>query len=328
MKSHWAFALVFIFALGACSPAEKTSGADPVSVVGSRAYTVRQTISLDNTGDGQPEKQNLWVALIRDFPPYQEVMSRKITPKGYTLITDEYENEYAEFDLSDHPPGTRWTVEIVYEISVNEIVYDLSICEGDAPDEFTQPELHIESNNPQIASLAHTLSSGRRTACEQVRAFYDYAGDELTYTYNRQDWGAQATFGLMGADCTEYASLVIALSRAEGIPARYYEGLLFLDIKERSGDKDKAIAQTEHAWMDAYLPGIGWTAMDPTMGRWVSNRETYFAHYTPDHIIVTTGRNPSTLRGASYWSHIYWPGSSTTIRIVEAKREITPVGQE
>ena len=292
------------------------------SVVRTQAYMVRQTISLANIGNRKPEKQNLWVALIRDVHPYQEVVSREISPKKYSLVTDEYGNQYAEFDLSDHPPGTTIDIEILYEISVKEIIYDLSNCEGDLPDEFTQPELHIESGNPQIISLASNLSKGKRTACEQVRAFYDYAGDELVYTYNRQDWGAQATFGLMGSDCSEYADLAIALNRAEGIPARYYEGLLYLE--ESGGDKDKQIAQTEHAWMDAYLPGIGWTAMDPTMGRWASHREIYFAHHTPDHIIVTTGRNPSTLRGASYWSHIYWPGNSTTIRISKADWEITP----
>ena len=321
MKFRCYFVLLFIFA--ACSPAsQKTSKTSArAEIVSTQAYTVRQTISLVNTGEHKPEKQNLWVALVHDIPPYQEMMSRKISPRKYSLITDEYGNQYAEFDLSDHPAGTQIDVEIQYEISVNEIIYDLSTCEGVLPDEFTQPELHIESANPQIVSLANELSRGKRTACEQVRTFYDYAGDELLYTYNRQAWGAQATFGLMGADCSEYASLVIALSRAEGIPARYYEGLLYLE--ELNGNEDEEIAQTEHAWLDAYLPGIGWAASDPTLGRWSINRETYFAHYTPNHIIVTTGRNPSTLRGASYWSHIYWPGNLTTIRISDSNWEIT-----
>ena len=207
-------------------------------------------------------------------------------------------------------------------MTVNEITYALASCEGDLLDDFTQPELHIESANPQIVSLAKDLSKGKTTACEQVREFYDYAGDELYYAYNRQDWGAQATFGRMGSDCSEYADLVIALSRASDIPARYYEGLLYLE--EKNGNKDEQIAQTEHAWMDAYLPGIGWTAMDPTMGRWATHRDIYFAHYTSDHIIVTTGRNPSTLRGASYWSHIYWPGNSTRINVSNADWEIIP----
>ena len=325
MKFQWFFVFLFIFT--ACAPTEKPPDAiSPLAkVTGTETYEVRQTISLSNTGTREPEKQNLWVALIHDINPYQKVLSREISPSKYSLATDEYGNQYAEFDLSNHLPGTTIDVEIRYEVSMNEIVYDLSNCTGDLPNEFTQPELHIESANLQITSLAAKLSKGKQTVCEQVRAFYDYAGDNLVYAYNRKDWGAQATFGRMGSDCSEYADLVIALSRAENIPARYYEGLLYLE-ESGSGNTDDQIAQTEHAWMDVYLPGIGWSAMDPTMGRWVTNREKYFAHYTPDHIIVTTGRNPSTLRGASYWSHIYWPGNSTTIRVTNATWEIIPIG--
>ncbi len=310
--------LVFFILCAACSPQTTSSSAN---VVGTEQYLVRQQISLVNEGDNQPVKQNLWVALIRDISPYQKVLSRTISPDNYTLSTDEYGNQYAEFDFSAHPPGETITVEIEYQVEVNELTYDLSSCKGELPDVFTQPELHIESANPQVIALASDLSIGAKTACDQVRAFYDYAGDELVYTYNRTDWGAQATFGLMGADCTEYASLVMALSRAEGIPARYYEGLLYLEESEQVAE----IAQTEHAWLDVYLPGSGWAAIDPTLGRSPGQRDTYFAHYTPNHIIVTTGRNPSTLRGASYWSHLYWPGNLTSIRVIDAQWTITPV---
>jgi transglutaminase-like putative cysteine protease len=322
MKSCWVLALIFLCA--ACAPTEiKPSNArdtfpPAVKIVDTQYYSVHQKISFVNTGDQKPVKQNLWVALIRDIQPYQEVISRTISPNHYILSTDEYGNQYAEFDLSDHAAGTTITVEIAYQLSVNEIAYELSTCDGELPLEFTEPELHIESANPQIIALAEELSKGKRTACEQVRAFYDYAGNELIYTYNRKAWGAQATFGLMGADCTEYASLVIALSRAENIPARYYEGLLYLEESEREAE----LAHIEHAWLDAYFPGLGWVGMDPTLGRAPVYRETYFAHYTPNHIIVTTGRNPSTLRGASYWSHLYWPGNITTIQITDSEWDI------
>ena len=71
----------------------------------------------------------------------------------------------------------------------------------------------------------------------------------------------------MGADCTEYTDLLVALSRAQGIPARYFEGLLYLD---KGTD---ALAKTEHAWPDVYMPSVGWVAMDPTLGRPLVNRD-------------------------------------------------------
>ena len=121
----------------------------------------------------------------------------------------------------------------------------------------------------------------------------------------------------MGADCTEYAALLIALSRAQGIPARYFDGLLY-PIAET-----ETIARLEHAWVDVYLPGIGWVSVDPTLGRSSIFRQEYFAHHTSQHIIVTLGTNPSTLRGSHYWTHLYWPGDSTKIRVKADDWEIT-----
>ncbi|MCL7452880.1 MAG: transglutaminase-like domain-containing protein, partial [Anaerolineae bacterium] len=239
----------------------------------------------------------------------------------YRLISDEYGNRYAEFDLSDIPPGSTVEIRLDYRLTVHELAYDLSGCTGDLPREFTQAELHVESRNPQIVELSQALSEGKGSACEQVRAFYDYVGNNLVYSFNGADWGAQAALGEMGADCTEYASLMMALSRAAGIPARYLEGVW------AGGAAGEEGGRTEHSWLEAYLPGVGWVPMDPTLGRSSVSREAYFAHLPPDHIIVTVGRNPSTLRGASYWTHLYWPGKSTQIRVDDFQWLIEPAGE-
>jgi transglutaminase-like putative cysteine protease len=321
--------LLLAVALGACqgqpgsTPTPSAAGGEPSSppILRSVDYEVREILTLVNRGPGQPSKQNIWLALIRDLPPYQTVRSMEINPDRYQLIVDEYGNRYAEFDLSDMPPGATIQIQLAYTVSVHEPVYDLTECTGDMPDEFTQPELHVESNNVQIVELSQELVGGKSTACEQVRSIYDYIGNNLVYSFNGADWGAQAALGEMGADCTEYASLMMALTRAAGIPARYLEGLW------AGGDLGVDGARTEHAWLEVYLPGVGWTPMDPTLGRSSIGRDDYFAHLPPDHIIVTVGRNPSTLRGASYWTHLYWPGKSTEIRVEGFDWVVTPAAE-
>ncbi len=309
------FLLVLLFLTACASYREEKLPRQ--EILSTRSYLVTETILLHNQGEEKPEKQNLWVALIRDFSPYQHLKSRKISPTPNRLFTDEHGNEYAEFDFSAQPPHTKITVTVQSEVIVNELRYDLSDCRGELIQENISPELHIESANPQIIRLAESLS--KNSACQTARAFYDYVGDTLHYTYNKNAWGAQATLGFMGSDCSEYASLTIALLRAKGIPARYFEGILYLD--RQNGQ----LAHTQHAWLDLYLPGIGWTAVDPTLGRMKNNRDNYFAHYTPNHIIVTEGRNPSPLRGSSYLTHLYWPGNSTDIVIESLAWEISPL---
>lgn len=291
------------------------------TILHSVEYEIEQRLTLVNHGPGSPAKQNLWVALISDVYPYQEVLARDVSPGDYQLIIDEFGNQIAEFDFSDMPPDSEIEVKINYRLRVNQLEHDLSICQGQLPDFFTAPELHVESQNPQILELSARLAEGKQNACEQVRAFYDYIGDELVYSYNGRNWGAQAALGKMGADCTEYASLMMALSRAAGIPAQYVEGLSF------TPEGEEALARLEHAWVEVYLPGIGWTPLDPTLGRSSITREQYFAKLPADHIIVTRGRNPSALRGGSYWTYLYWPGNSTEIKIEQAEWSITSLGE-
>jgi hypothetical protein len=113
-----------------------------------REYAVRQQLKLVNEGPGVPEKQNIWVALIRDFPPYQEVRSMQVSPRDYQRVSDEYGNQYAEFDFSDHAVGTDKIIQIEYRQSFTTGL-DLSNCEGIYLMKPPRPELHIERPIPK-----------------------------------------------------------------------------------------------------------------------------------------------------------------------------------
>ncbi len=77
--------------------------------------------------------------------------------------------------------------------------------------------------------------------------------------------------------CQDFAHVMIAIARAWRIPARYVSGYLHhhRDRKDRSGD------DATHAWVEAYLPSMGWIGFDPTNDIQAAER----------HIRVAVGRD-------------------------------------
>ncbi len=62
--------------------------------------------------------------------------------------------------------------------------------------------------------------------------------------------------------CQDFAHIMIALVRPLRIPCRYVSGYLFHG--EENGHKDRSLEGASHAWVEALVPRLGWTAFDPT----------------------------------------------------------------
>ena len=60
--------------------------------------------------------------------------------------------------------------------------------------------------------------------------------------------------------CQDFAHIMIAIARRWGIPARYVSGYLY----HRERTQDRSSADATHAWVEAYLPSLGWIGFDPT----------------------------------------------------------------
>lgn len=65
-----------------------------------------------------------------------------------------------------------------------------------------------------------------------------------------------------GGVCQDFAHLTIGLLRLAGVPARYVSGYLAPAISP--GGAAALGEQASHAWLEAWLPGEGWTGFDPT----------------------------------------------------------------
>lgn len=62
--------------------------------------------------------------------------------------------------------------------------------------------------------------------------------------------------------CQDFAHVMLALCRWLGIPARYVSGYLYRQKEEP--DHVRSVPDASHAWIEAYLPGLGWRGFDPT----------------------------------------------------------------
>ena len=275
-------------------------------------YQVVERIVLTNAGPGVVDRLTLWVALIRSLEPYQFVLDHEVQPAPVEWLHDEYGNSYARIEFANLAAGESVETTVTNTVRVNELAHDLSLCFGDTPSTFLDPETFVESDDPDIQALARELSSARGNACESLRALYDYVADHISYTtYESGDRGAVWALDHGSGDCTEFADALLALSRAAGIPARFLEGVTYREEERQDPN------QIKHDWLEAYLPGHGWVPLDPTWGRFANRRDAYFARISPDHIIVTVGRNLSTL-GRYHYFYYNWSGMDVSLSHQEA----------
>ena len=83
--------------------------------------------------------------------------------------------------------------------------------------------------------------------------------------------------------CQDFANLFICMARLLGIPARYVCGYVYTG---NSATRDKGASRPKsdasHAWLQLYIPNVGWKGFDPTNGILASTnhiRVAYGRHY-------------------------------------------------
>ncbi len=77
--------------------------------------------------------------------------------------------------------------------------------------------------------------------------------------------------------CQDFAHIMIAIARNWRMPARYVSGYLF----HRRSEHDRSRDDATHAWVEVWLPSLGWVGFDPTNDLLVGDR----------HIRTSVGRD-------------------------------------
>ncbi|WP_239615761.1 transglutaminase family protein [Cohnella mopanensis] len=142
--------------------------------------------------------------------------------------------------------------------------------------EYLLPSYYV-SLLPRVESYA----SGIRGEEEGVFGFVRNAASAIygDFEYKPLSTGVQTTadelIGIGSGVCQDFAHLLIAICRLRGVPARYVSGYHFVgDLQGRDADFEQA----SHAWVEVYIPGVGWQGIDPTNNNLIDWRYVKLGH--------------------------------------------------
>jgi transglutaminase-like putative cysteine protease len=129
-----------------------------------------------------------------------------------------------------------------------------------------------------VSALSEQLTKGKTSAYDKAMAIQQYLRATGGFTYSltlappaRDASGAFAAFDPLTnflvtkqGYCVQFATAMVMMSRAAGIPAHMAIGFL-------PGTRVKSVwtvsAADAHTWPELYLDGIGWTRFEPTPSR-------------------------------------------------------------
>ena len=126
--------------------------------------------------------------------------------------------------------------------------------------------LQLPRDVERVADLAEEVTRGAASDMERAFAIEEYFHENYVYSYlgahGRQSLD-EFLFETKGANCEYFATGMAVMLRTLGIPSRLIVGYLTNDWQKVGGYFDVRNSDG-HSWVEAFMPGQGWVAFDPT----------------------------------------------------------------
>ena len=131
--------------------------------------------------------------------------------------------------------------------------------------------LQLPDSLPQrVRVLANNISNKYNNQFEKAAAIEEYLRNTYPYSLETspipdgRDFVDYFLFDEKKGYCTYFASSMVIMSRAVGIPARYVEGFVLDDSNKDTNGLYSATSNKAHAWVELYFDGFGWIRFEPT----------------------------------------------------------------
>ncbi len=243
------------------------------------------------------------LSLPREFNETgQKVLYKKVAPLPSKLKRNEQGNLVGVFET----PANQ-NSEIIIEgyiitkmknynpddlqITLNQYYLEL---DQDIKKDYLKADKFWQKDDPLIQETVENLNSEvnaeSTTIYDLIKKDYDFVIDYLEYEHEKLESfeierkGAVEALNTGSGVCMEYADLMIALLRAQGIPSRAAIGYGTNDIL-RSPESNDIIP---HQWVQIWIPDYGWLSVDPT---WGENTNRYYIGPSVEHVLWSTSNN-------------------------------------
>ena len=133
---------------------------------------------------------------------------------------------------------------------------------------------------------------------QRIHADFEFDAEATTVTTQVDE-----VLELRGGVCQDFAHVMLACLRGQGLPARYVSGYLRTDPPP--GRRRLLGADASHAWVAAYSPKHGWVELDPTNDTRADQRYITlawgadFADVVPLRGVILGGRGQTMTVGVS-----------------------------
>lgn len=241
-------------------PALADERVDPETWVRRR---IRFSLLVTNPTERTLKAQAIYCYLPASIPGRQELTSSSVSV-SHIIIPDNYGHNVLLMKFSELQAFQRKniTIDVVLNVGIGASQF------GGGAREWLRSEPFIECNAAEIKGIALDLK--RADQLSTAKASFDWIKSNIRDSgYLPEDRGALEAVLTGHGDCTEFAYLMVALCRANGIPSRMVGGHVV--------GRDAILAPYDyHNWAEIYIGGR-WLIADAQKDSWAPPGNEYLS---------------------------------------------------
>jgi transglutaminase-like putative cysteine protease len=220
--------------------------------------------------------------------PEQEVLQQEIHithQPDIQIYKDYYGNKVGLFSI----PTAHISLQIESKILVRTIVNNLNPLDAAADFDALNMDVadHISllecrqyeaiSKQSAIQEIADEVSRNEIKIAKIIENASNYVFTNFVYTKGITNifTTVDEILAHKSGVCQDFAHVLLQILRTLDIPARYVSGYICANSNGMRGQG------ATHAWVEAWIPGLGWTGIDPTNKLWVNHH----------HVKLSVGRS-------------------------------------